>query len=104
MARVAEAESTYTARRRALVDALAQHGVASTGRSGLNVLIPVPEEAALASYLLSQGWAVRTGEAFRLGSKPFLRVAIATLHEDKAIELAAAFAATLRPGDRFRSN
>jgi DNA-binding transcriptional MocR family regulator len=104
MARVAEAESTYTARRRALVDALAQHGVASTGRSGLNVLIPVPEEAALASYLLSQGWAVRTGEAFRLGSKPFLRVAVATLQEDKAIELAAAFAATLRPGDRFRRN
>ena len=104
MARVAEAETTYTARRRSLIDALSAHGVASTGRSGLNVLIPVPEEAALASYLLSQGWAVRSGEAFRLGSKPFLRVAISTLRAEQATELAAAFAATLRPGDRFRSN
>jgi DNA-binding transcriptional MocR family regulator len=104
MDRVGEAETVYTARRRALVDALEAHGVPSTGRSGLNVLIPVPEEAALASYLLSQGWAVRSGEAFRLGSRPFLRVAISTLHEPEAEELASAFAAALRSGDRYRSN
>lgn len=104
MARVAEAEFVYGTRRTALINALDLLGVPGTGRSGLNALIPVPEEAAVASYLLSQGWAVRSGEAFRLGSKPFLRVAISTLHEAQAVQLAAAFADALRPGDRYRSN
>ncbi|MBO1751117.1 aminotransferase class I/II-fold pyridoxal phosphate-dependent enzyme [Actinotalea sp. BY-33] len=99
---VAEAERTYTRRREALVSGLAEHGIPSTGRSGLNVLVPVPEESALASYLLTQGWAVRSGESFRLRSEPFLRVAVATLTEEEAPELAAAFARAL-PGRRARS-
>lgn len=86
---VAEAERTYTRRRDAFVAALAQQGVPSTGRSGLTVLVPVPEEATLTSYLLSHGWAVRSGEPFRLQSRPFLRVAVATLTEDQAPLLAA---------------
>jgi DNA-binding transcriptional MocR family regulator len=104
MAGVAEAEAIYSARREALSGALEGYGIASTGRSGLNVLIPVDEEAALASYLLSQGWAVRSGEAFRLSSPPFLRVAVSMLPVEQAPQLAAAFAAALRPTDRFRSN
>lgn len=102
--RIAAAEATYARRRHALIAALEGHGIPSAGRSGLNVLIPVTEEVPLAGYLLSRGWAVRPGEAFRLRSQPFLRVAISTLHEYQAPVLAADFAAALRPGDRYRSN
>ncbi len=97
---VGHAERTYTLRREALIDALATRGIASRGRSGLNVLVPAPEEAPLAAFLLSRGWAVRSGEAFRLGSRPFLRVSIATLDSERAPELADAFAEAMRPGDR----
>jgi len=41
----------YTARRTALLVALARHGISASGRSGLNVWIPVPEEVgAVQSY------------------------------------------------------
>lgn len=102
-ATVAEAERTYTRRRDALVHALAEHGLPSTGRSGLNVLVPVPEESALVAYLSSQGWAVRSGESFRLRSEPFLRVAIATLEEAESVRLAGAIARTFAgPRSRVR--
>ncbi len=100
---IAEAERTYARRREALISALAERGISATGRSGLNVLVPVAEEAPLAGYLLSRGWAVRSGEAFRLGSGPFLRVAIATLREEQAPLLAEDFAQALRPGVGGRS-
>jgi len=54
----------------------------------MNVLIPVPEESALAGFLLTRGWAVRTGEAFRLRTAPFIRVTIAALDEAGAGALA----------------
>lgn len=95
--KIAHAEQTYTRRRRTFVDALASHGIHSVGHSGLNVLVPVPEEAELAGYLLSQGWAVRSGESFRLASNPFLRVTVSTLEKDEAQDLAGAFAVGMRP-------
>src|SRR5262249_8563149 len=38
------ARQTYAARRRALIDALAERDIAAYGRSGLNVWVPVREE------------------------------------------------------------
>ncbi len=40
-----KAADTYAHRRRALIEALAQHGIEARGRSGLNVWVPVAEEA-----------------------------------------------------------
>jgi DNA-binding transcriptional MocR family regulator len=46
---VGEAENVYTRNRELLNAALADRGVASHGRSGLNVWIPVPDETVATS-------------------------------------------------------
>jgi DNA-binding transcriptional MocR family regulator len=99
-AQLRQAASTYTRRRRALIDALAEHGIAASGRSGLNVWVPVPEEGRVMSGLLEAGWAVSAGERFRLQSPPALRITTATLEPEEAVALAADLAALLTPGGR----
>ena len=97
---LARAERTYTERRKALTSALDAHGIPSHGRSGMNVWIPVPEEAAVIDALRTRGWAVAAGERFRLESPPAIRVTTASLAPDEANALAADLAATLGPGAR----
>jgi DNA-binding transcriptional MocR family regulator len=99
-AQLRKAAQTYTRRRRALIDALAEHGIAASGRSGLNVWVPVPEEGRVMSGLLDAGWAVSAGERFRLQSGPALRITTATLEPEEAVALAADLAALLAPGER----
>ncbi len=98
-----EAERTYTERRQALIDALAEHGIAAFGRSGMNVWVPVADEDGAAAALLAAGWAASTGGRFRIRSSPALRVTTATLLPSEAPELAAALAAALRPAGRSQS-
>jgi DNA-binding transcriptional MocR family regulator len=97
------AAGAYAGRRSALLAALARHGIAGHGDSGLNVWIPVPEEVRPAAALLDAGWAVAAGEPYRLRSAPALRVTVATLRDqDEAEQLAAALAAALAPARRTR--
>jgi DNA-binding transcriptional MocR family regulator len=76
---LALAEKTYTARRRALLRALAAHGIEAHGKSGLNVWIPVADESATTQALFQAGWAVHAGASYRIASGPAIRVTIATL-------------------------
>jgi DNA-binding transcriptional MocR family regulator len=89
----ARARETYAARRRALIDALAEHDVTAHGRSGLNVWVPVREEAAMMRALADAGWLAMAGERFRLMTGPGVRLTISTLQEDEAAELAAVIGA-----------
>jgi hypothetical protein len=70
------------------VDALAENGIPAHGRSGLNVWIPVREEAATVAQLAARGWAARPGERYRLRSGPAVRVTISTLEPKDARRLA----------------
>jgi DNA-binding transcriptional MocR family regulator len=101
--RLREAAETYTRRRQALIDALARRGVAARGRSGLNVWIPVAEEAAVVAHLATAGWAVRAGERYRLRSSPAIRITIATLRASEAERLADDVAAALSGAGRRAS-
>ena len=65
----ARAERTYAERRAALVLALAGHGLAACGQTGLGVWVPVDGEAAAVQQLLERGWAVSPGN----GSASVLR-------------------------------
>ncbi|HYC57589.1 MAG TPA: aminotransferase class I/II-fold pyridoxal phosphate-dependent enzyme [Candidatus Binatia bacterium] len=94
---VAAAEKEYAARRRTLVEALAERGIAATARSGLNVWIPVREEAGALQALLTAGWSVAAGERFRLRTGPGLRVSIGRLPRARVPELANALASALAP-------
>src|ERR1700744_5421699 len=56
-----QAEIASHRKRAALYAALADRGVASRGRSGLNVWIPGPDETVAITRLLSAGWAAAPG-------------------------------------------
>jgi DNA-binding transcriptional MocR family regulator len=97
------AERAYRARRLALLDALAEHGIVATGRSGFNVWVPVPEETALVGALAQAGWAVAPGARYRLQSPPAMRVTCAALPETEAPRFAADLARLLKPTRRSRA-
>ncbi len=67
-ATVTEAAGTYNDRRHQLIAALANRGVTSTGRTGLNVWVPVTDETTVVSRLLQAGWSVTPGARFRQAS------------------------------------
>jgi DNA-binding transcriptional MocR family regulator len=95
-----QAGTTYAARRRALLDALAARGIQATGRSGMNVWIPVTNEATVTALLLDAGWAVAPGERYRLRSAPAIRVTVAELSPADAERFAADLATCLAPARR----
>lgn len=99
---VREATEVYRQRRVALIDALGEHGIAAHGASGLNVLVEVHEEAAVTAHLMTKGWAVRPGEAFRLHTAPFVRITTARLDVTEATRLAADVAEASGRGQRRR--
>jgi DNA-binding transcriptional MocR family regulator len=94
--RLVHSSEVYALRRRTLTDALAAHRIATTGRHGFNVWIPVPEESAVVQRLAERGWAVAAGERFRLQSAPAIRVTTSTLAPDDARRLAADLGDILR--------
>jgi DNA-binding transcriptional MocR family regulator len=98
--RLRDAAAAYTRRRRALIQALARHGLAAHGRSGLNVWVPVREEAATVGAMAAAGWAVRAGEPYRIQSPAAVRVTVSALREEDAPKVAAALAATQAAGGR----
>lgn len=89
-ARMVVGARTYERRRRALLDALAERGLAAHGRSGLNVWVPVPDEGTAMQVLLDDGWAVSAGARFRIDSPPGIRVTTARLQEADVPALADA--------------
>jgi DNA-binding transcriptional MocR family regulator len=92
---LALAEKTYAARRNALLRALASHGIAAQGKSGLNVWIPVADESAVVQSLFQSGWAVHAGEAYRIDSGPAIRVTVSALTPADAKKFARDFAAAI---------
>lgn len=89
------AEQAYARRRLRLVEALGARGIAAHGRSGLNVYLPVADEAAVVASLLDGGWAVTGMERWRIGSPPAVRITTATLRADEVEPLATDIATAL---------
>ncbi|HEX5741615.1 MAG TPA: aminotransferase class I/II-fold pyridoxal phosphate-dependent enzyme [Pilimelia sp.] len=92
-AQVARARAAYARRRRLLREALAARGIAAHGRTGLNLWVPVADEAHAVAALRDRGLRVAPGSRFRLGSPPGVRVTVSTLADDEAAALADALAA-----------
>ncbi|MBP2054941.1 DNA-binding transcriptional MocR family regulator [Streptomyces griseochromogenes] len=92
-----EVAASYGARRDALVRALAEHGVAAHGRSGMNVWVPVPDETGAVARLLHAGWAVAPGARFRLNTPPGIRITVSTLTAQETGPLAEAVAKAVGP-------
>ncbi len=101
---VARASETYAQRRELLLACLAREGVQAHGVSGLNVWIPVEDEAGAVSALMQRGWVLAPGAPYRLaGAAPGIRVTTATLTEHEAARLAGDVAEALAPSVFSRS-
>jgi DNA-binding transcriptional MocR family regulator len=97
---VQQAEATYTRNRTLLHAALADHGVAASGRSGLNVWIPVPDETVAITRLLDAGWAAAPGTRFRIDTSPGIRITVSDLAAAEIDPLADAVAAAVHATGR----
>jgi DNA-binding transcriptional MocR family regulator len=97
---LARAAAAYAERRTGLVAALARNGLRAHGRSGVNVWVPVAEEAATVQHLLSRGWGVRGGERYRFRAAPAIRITTSDLRHEEAEQLAADLAELLRGSRR----
>jgi DNA-binding transcriptional MocR family regulator len=64
--------------------------------SGLNLWIPVREEAHVVQSLLERGWVVTAGERFRLQTPPAIRITTAALKPQDAERLARDLAEVLQ--------
>lgn len=95
------AAEDYAERRQALIRALGERGLTGHGRSGFNVWVPVPDEAAAVRSLLDAGWAVAPGERFRHSSGPAVRISIGSLRPEETPALAETLA--LLPDRRSRT-
>jgi DNA-binding transcriptional MocR family regulator len=103
-ARVASAGETYAERRSTLLRCLRDAGIGAHGASGLNVWVPVADEAGAVAALLQRGWVVAAGAPYRLGDGPqAIRVTTATLSAAEAGRLAGDLAEILAPAAWARS-
>ncbi|MBX6751065.1 MAG: aminotransferase class I/II-fold pyridoxal phosphate-dependent enzyme, partial [Micromonosporaceae bacterium] len=94
-ATVDRARQEYARRRAALVAALARRGVPARGHTGINVWVPVEDEAGAVAALRDLGYAVAPGSLFRLHSPPGLRITIGALDLSEVDRFADALATTL---------
>ncbi|WP_406815902.1 aminotransferase class I/II-fold pyridoxal phosphate-dependent enzyme [Mycobacterium sp. M23085] len=94
------AEQHYAGNRQRLCQALAERGLAAHGRSGLNVWVPVPDEAVAISRLLGAGWAAAPGNRFRINTPAGIRITISELTADEIDPLADAVARAVHPAGR----
>ena len=90
---VDNAATSYANRRSQLIAALAEHGIAASGASGINVWIPTIDEQATVEAARVAGFAIRAADAYRIDSGPAVRVTISNLTDDQIDELATAIAA-----------
>ena len=85
---MSRARRTYAARRSEVLSAFGERGIEAHGVTGLNVWVPVNDEAAAARCLLDRGWCVRPGARYRLRSPPAIRITVASLPAEQSRRLA----------------
>ncbi|MFE2251935.1 aminotransferase class I/II-fold pyridoxal phosphate-dependent enzyme [Streptomyces lavendulae] len=95
---------SYGLRRDGLIAALAERGVRAHGRSGMNVWVPVADETAVVTRLMTAGWAVTAGARFRVEAGPGVRITVSGLSPAEVGPLADAVAAAVRPAAGGRSD
>ncbi|MGH1491405.1 MAG: aminotransferase class I/II-fold pyridoxal phosphate-dependent enzyme [Acidimicrobiales bacterium] len=97
------ASATYTARREHFVALLESAGLPVVGRSGLNVWVPVADEAEVVAGMQQRGFAVRSGARFRQSAGPAIRVSTASSEIEILGDAAAALIEVVGGGARTRS-
>ncbi len=95
------AEQSYRSRREALVDGLRRSGIhGATGRSGLNVWVPVVSEQSAIDAAAQAGFAVRAGAPFD-SRTPAIRITVSNLDLDHIPTLVGVLCEPATPGGRL---
>ncbi|WP_204911491.1 aminotransferase class I/II-fold pyridoxal phosphate-dependent enzyme [Microlunatus spumicola] len=94
---VTAAAEAYDVRREALRTGLVAAGLPALGATGLNVWVPVPDEARVVAELLAAGWAVAPGQRFRQGVGSAVRVTVSNLEPGRVDELVGLLRAAASP-------
>ncbi|PKR48035.1 GntR family transcriptional regulator [Thalassospira marina] len=93
---IEKARHVYAQRRETTLQELTRQGIAAHGSDGINVWIPVSDEAQIMRRLFDHGWSVRQGSVFRLQSAPGIRITTAAMLPDHAAEFARTLAYILQ--------
>ena len=93
-------QSTYAARRQALVTELQKQGVAlidggDASADGLHLWIAVPDELTVVQAMASCGWAVQAGSPMALVNASAVRISLGAVDKRDAKRLAADLAGAL---------
>lgn len=96
------ATRVYAERRQAMVQGLARHGIELRSESGLNVWLPVDDEAQVVAAMQQRGYAIGSGARFRLESQSAVRVSIASHSSEVLFEVSDALADVLHGGRAAR--
>jgi DNA-binding transcriptional MocR family regulator len=90
---IERARADYALRRRTLLTALTDRGVPAYGQTGINIWVPVVDEASTVAALYQTGWAVSPGALYRIASAPGIRVTVGPLSRSDVEPLADAILA-----------
>ncbi|WP_229069323.1 aminotransferase class I/II-fold pyridoxal phosphate-dependent enzyme [Actinoplanes sp. DH11] len=93
---VADAARTYARHRDGLRSALLTQDIPALGETGINVWVPVPDEARAVAALRDMGYAVAPGTLFRIRSEPGIRITVSSLDDADIPDLARAVVAAVR--------
>jgi DNA-binding transcriptional MocR family regulator len=96
-ASLVRAQRAYDERRITLLRALSVRGIPAHGASGMNVWVPVVDEASAVNGMAARGWGIRPGARYRLVSGPAVRITISRMPVDRAPAVADDLRACLRP-------
>ncbi len=97
------ASDTYRERRRVFADRLAAGGVSANSTSGLNVWVPVDDEATVVAAMQLRGYAIRSGARYRQLAPPAVRVSTAAADIETLVGAADAMLEVLGGGTLSRS-
>ncbi len=95
------AEESYRTRRESLVDGLRRSGIpGATGRSGLNVWVPVVSEQSAIDAAAGAGFTVRAGAPFA-AQTPAVRITVSNLDSEDIPALVRVLCEPATPGGRL---
>ena len=97
---LAHAGAVYAERRRMAKGHLEKLGFSPISGVGLNMWVPMTSPKDLAQLLSTQGWIVRSGEAFTIEAAPGLRLSTGCLDAGTAEQFAHALEACLSQTER----
>lgn len=95
--------AVYKTRRQKVLDTLHRRGMEAWGATGLNVWVPVNDEAYVVSGMQHRGFAVLAGTRFRQQSPPAIRLSTGSTQLNTLADAANALADLLDAGPLARS-